>query len=348
MSYDSVIRVNPRGLVRKQLSMENSIENGATPLLNISFLVPEDGARLMAKCEFSNPVMSLKDRIAKQMLSHAFSAGEIKKGDTVVCASSGNTGCSVAFLGKKMGLRVIIVTSKKCSAEKLAHIRTYGAQLVVVEDHVNYMTEANRIASENSFFNIDQYSNPQNPQAYYLTLGPEIWEQTHGQVSHFVMTGSTFGCISGTTRYLKEKNGNIKTVLADPKESNMHKLYYDGYKAGKTNLELGDMGDFIVEGAGKSKPTICLDFSMIDDVISVTDQQAVEMCYRLAHTKGILVGGSSGLNVHAAVSLAKKLTPQDTVVTVLCDNGVKYLSKIYNTDFLSQNNINIELSQLVS
>lgn len=328
------------------MKMESSLESGVTPLIDLSFLVPEQGASLLAKCEFMNPVMSLKDRIAKQMLNHAFSTGEIKKGSTVVCASSGNTGCSVAFLGKKMGLRIIIVTSKKCSAEKLAHIQAYGAQLIVVEDRVNYMAEADRIALEHGFFNIDQYSNPQNPQAYYHTLGPEVWKQTVGQLSHFVMTGSTFGCIVGTTRYLKEQNENIKSVLADPKNSNIHKLYYQGYKAGKPHLELGEMGDFIIEGAGKSKPPACLDFSLIDDVISVTDQQAVEMCYRLAQIKGILVGGSSGLNVYAAVSLAEKLTPKDTVVTVLCDNGVKYLSKIYNTEFLSQHNIDIKLNQL--
>lgn len=325
------------------LSLKITDRIGATPLIDLTSLVRKGGGKLYAKCEFMNPGMSLKDRIAQQMVKAAIQNNELRKGGTIVCASSGNTGCSIAMLGASLGFKVIVVTSKKCSKEKLEHIKAYGAEIIITED-TKYMQVANQLAETHGYFNIDQYSNPENPQAYFESLGPEIWSQTNGKISHFVMTGSTFGCITGTGRFLKEKNPNIKVVLADPSGSNMHKYYYQSYKAGNPDLELGAMKNFIVEGAGKSKPTSCLDCKVIDDVFSTTDQESVDMCYKLAKEKGLLVGGSSGLNVHAATVLANSLDPESCVVTVLCDNGVKYLSKIYNPEFLHDNNIQVEQS----
>lgn len=313
---------------------------GTTPLIDLSSLVNSGCAKLYAKCEFMNPGMSLKDRIGQQMIRSAINSNELKEGGTIVCASSGNTGCSVAMLGAALGFKVIVVTSKKCSQEKLEHIKAYGAEIIIADDS-EYMAVANQLANENGYFNIDQYSNPQNPQAYYETLGPEIWQQTEGKVTHFVMTGSTFGCISGTGRFLKEQNAEIKVILADPAGSNMHKYFYQSYLAGNPDLELGAMENFIVEGAGKSKPTSCLDCRVIDAVYSTTDQESIDVCYKLANEKGLLVGGSSGLNVHAAIVLANSLGPESNVVTVLCDSGVKYLSKIYNPEFLHKNKIRL-------
>jgi len=320
------------------LTIENKIPGiGNTPLIDLSFLA-SGGAQIFAKCEFMNPGMSMKDRIAQQMIKVAIKRGDLKPRGTIICASSGNTGCSVAMIGASMGFAVIVVATSKCSEEKLAHIRAYGAKVIIAED-LEYMDVARKIADENGYYNIDQYSNPDNPQAYYETLGPEIWQQTQGKVTHFVMTGSTFGCITGTSRYLKERNSDIKVILADPDGSNIHKYYYQIYRKQNPALKLGEMGKFIIEGAGKSKPTSCLDCSLIDEVYKITDQQSVDMCYRVARESGILVGGSSGLNLHTAATLAGKLTPDNLVVTILCDNGVKYLSKIYSSEFLQANKI---------
>lgn len=311
---------------------------GGTPLVELSNLVKPGGARLFAKCEFLNPGMSLKDRIAKRMIQDAIDNGLLKPGGTLVCASSGNTGCAIAMLGSVHGFNVIVVTSSKCSQEKLNHIRAFGAE-VRIENDKEYMAIAAQLAKHNDYFDINQYCNPANPQAYYETLGPEIWQQSEAQVSHFVMTGSTFGCISGTGKYLKEKNPNIKVVLADPVGSNMYKYYFQSYRANNPALDLGDMDSFIIEGAGKSRPTKCLDWKVIDDVRKVSDQQSIAMCYQLLRHQGLFVGGSSGLNVHAAVELANTLPSTAMVVTILCDNGVKYLSKIYNSEYLIHNGI---------
>ena len=314
---------------------------GRTPLVDLSSFVSPGGAKLYAKCEFLNPGMSLKDRIADRMIRTAIENGELEEGGTIVCASSGNTGCSVAMLGSVMGFRVIVVTSRKCSKEKLDHIKAYRAELIIAEDS-EYMRVATQLARDNNYFDINQYCNPANPQAYYETLGPELWQQTDGKLSHFVMTGSTFGCISGTGKYLKEKNSQIRVILADPNGSNMHKYYFDGYKANKPDIELGAMKPFIIEGAGKSRPTDCLNCEIIDDVVQVSDQESVAMCHKLAEQQGIFAGGSSGLNVHASVQLANKLNSNDTVVTILCDNGIKYLSKIYNASYLSEHGIEMQ------
>ncbi|TQV77365.1 cysteine synthase family protein [Aliikangiella marina] len=317
---------------------------GKTPLINISNLVKPDGAKLLAKCEYANPGMSLKDRIASHMIHTAINNGQLKSGDTLVCASSGNTGCSVAMIGSMLGIKVIVVTSAKCSEEKQNHIKAYGAELMIMPD-TDYMAKASELAIKHGYFDINQYSNPANPEAYYKTLGPEIWQETQGKVSHFVMTGSTFGCISGTGRYLKEQNAEIRVILADPDGSNMHDYYYKSFKENDNDFAVGAMKPFIIEGAGKSKPTPCLNFNVIDDVVKVNDQEAINMCYKLANTNGLLVGGSSGLNVHAAVEIANSLTSEHIIVTLLCDNGVKYLSKIFNSRFLTQNNIKVGAAQ---
>lgn len=311
---------------------------GHTPLIDLSGLVKNNGAKLFAKCEYMNPGMSLKDRIASNMINKAIIKRELKPGGTIVCASSGNTGCSVAMFGAKFGFNVIVVTSDKCSLEKLNHIKSYGAKILIVGND-EYMRVADELAEEHGHFNINQYSNPDNPEAYFETLGPEIWSETQGEITHFVMTGSTFGCITGTGRYLKSKNPAVQILLSDPEGSNMYKFFHQAFKRGRLDLDLGAMGNFIIEGAGKSKPTDCLDCNVIDDVVQVTDQESIDMCRHLAKHQGLLVGGSSGLNVHAAVQLANTLTKDNTVVTVLCDSGVKYLSKIYNDNYLQSHNI---------
>lgn len=300
---------------------------GSTPLIKIS-----DGqVPVYAKCEHMNPGLSLKDRIARNILELAINRKDIATDSTIVCASSGNTGFSVAMVAAHYRIKTIIVTSEKCSEEKRRSIKSLGATLIIRPED-EYMAYANDYAIKNNYFNIDQYNNPDNPASYYQTLGPELWKQTAGKITHFVMTGSTYGCISGTGRFLKEKNPAIQVVLVDPFGSRI-----SSYFPGQT--ENPDSTPTIIEGAGKGAPTQCLNFSVIDRVIKVSDRDAVATCHALAKEKGIIVGGSSGLNVFAAQNLAKELGSGNVVVTVLCDHGSKYLSKIYNPEFLKSKNL---------
>ncbi|NEP73650.1 MAG: cysteine synthase family protein [Okeania sp. SIO2G4] len=318
---------------------------GNTPLIDLTRLVSENSAELYAKCEFINPGFSLKDRMANYILDVAEAQGKLKRGDVIVCSSSGNTGCSFAMLGKIRGYHVVIVTSNKCSIEKQNHIKALNADLIIVTQDT-YMSYGENYAKENGYFDVNQYNNIYNPEAYYQTLGPEIWKQTNGEITHFVMTGSTFGCISGTGSFLKECNPKVKVILADPVNSNIYAYYYSNYSNSKNDLSLNSsLGQFsIIEGAGKSAPTKCLNFSVIDEVVKVSDEEAISTCHQLAKDEGLLVGGSSGLNVFAAKLIANRLDRKQVVVTVLCDSGIKYLSKIYNQEFLSKNGLKIESS----
>ncbi len=312
---------------------------GYTPLVDLSNCCDPNSAKLYAKCEFLNPGYSMKDCIAQYILNQAEANKKLTKGDTIVCASSGNTGCSFAMLGSLKGYNVIVVTSQKCSLEKQNHIRSFNAQLMVVSEGHDYMEYAHQLACKHNYFKVDQYNNPNNPEIYYKTLDPEIWEQTNGRITHFVMTGSTFGCITGTAKFLKEQNHEIKVILADPLHSNIYEYYYHGYCQDKSDYIVNKNQPYIIEGAGKYKPTKCLDFSLIDEVIQVSDEQAISMCYKLLQTEGILVGGSSGLNIFASKCIAEQLDEESVVVTILCDSGIKYLSKIYNPEFLRESQI---------
>ncbi len=305
---------------------------GNTPLIDLTKMVGENSAYLYAKCEFMNPGLSLKDRMANHILDIAEAQGQLKRGDVIVCSSSGNTGCSFAILGKIRGYQVVIVTSEKCSIEKQNHIKALNAELIVV-DRDSYMSYGTDYAKKNGYFDVDQYNNIYNPEAYYKTLGPEIWKDTNGEITHFVMTGSTFGCISGTGRFLKECNPKIQVILADPVCSNIYNYYYSNVK-NDLSFNLVSEQFSIIEGAGKSKPTKCLNFSVIDEVIKISDEEAISTCHQLANDEGLLVGGSSGINVFAAKFIANRLNKKGVVVTILCDSGIKYISKIYNKEFL--------------
>jgi len=313
---------------------------GSTPLVDISRLAnPKvDGIKVLAKCEFFNPGFSMKDRIVKNIFDKAEEAGLLKPGGTVVAASSGNTGAAVAMLAAMRGYKAVITTSPKCSEEKMSSIRAYGAKLIISksglpESHPeSYMNLAVKLAEENEgWFDVNQYDNLDNPDGHFRTLGPEIWEQTVGRVTHFVAGGSTGGTISGTGRFLKEKNPDVKCILADPKGS----IFYDFFISQKTV----PAKKFLVEGVGKGSIPGCMDFSVIDHVIQVSDQQSFQRCHQLAKIEGLMVGGSSGLNTDAAIRLANQLEEPAVIVTVLCDLGVKYLSKVYNENWLAENNI---------
>ena len=307
---------------------------GSTPLVDITNVcVPgHPNTKILGKCEFLNPGYSMKDRIIKNIFDMAEASGKLKPGMTVVAASSGNTGCSVALMCAIKGYKAVVITNKKCSEEKCASIRAYGAELIVSEDGKCYMEMETDLAKRNpNWFSVNQYDNLDNPAAHFKTTGPEIWDQTKGTVTHFVAAGSTGGTISGIGGYLKSKSQDTTVVLADPLGS-----IFAGYKS---NGKIGSSKSFLVEGVGKNNIPGAMNFDIIDSTITVTDRDAFKMCKTIASKTGLFVGGSSGLNVHAASEIARNSKEEITIVTMLCDLGVKYLSKVYNEDYLRENDL---------
>jgi cysteine synthase len=318
---------------------------GNTPLLDLTHLAsPQvDGVRVLAKAEFMNPGFSIKDRIASHILSEAEKEGVLKPGGTVVAASSGNTGAATAMICAMRGYKAVIITSAKCSQEKRDAITAYGAELLVQpcvpsSDPRNYMNVARTYLEEHpDAFDMDQYDNPRNPRAYILSLGPEIMEQTGGKVTHFVAAGSTGGTISGTGRYLKSVKPDVQVVLSDPIGS----IFYQYFRNG----EVGRAEPFLVEGVGKGNIPKALNMGVVDQSIRVTDGDAFSMCHYLAHTEGIMAGGSAGLNVFAALQLANSVTEPATIVTVMPDGGLKYLSKVYSHEWLAAHGVTLDLAR---
>eukprot|EP00740_Mantoniella_antarctica_P004475 CAMPEP_0181366236 /NCGR_PEP_ID=MMETSP1106-20121128/10568_1 /TAXON_ID=81844 /ORGANISM="Mantoniella antarctica, Strain SL-175" /LENGTH=354 /DNA_ID=CAMNT_0023481515 /DNA_START=49 /DNA_END=1113 /DNA_ORIENTATION=- len=290
----------------------------------------------MAKCEYLNPSGSIKDRIAAHIVDCAEQDGRLKPGDTLVASTSGNTGAAVAMVAAIRGYGYIAITNAKCSQEKRDSMAAYGGKLIVAQDGLaadhpeHYVNlEATLCARRSDYFPINQYENPDNPGAYYQTLGPEIWRQTGGGVTHFIAGGSTGGTVTGTGRFLKEASrGRCKVLMPDPVGSVMLGAYHgDG-----TAVVIGALAakSYAVEGVGKDSVPGCVDFSIVDAMLSVTDKQCFDMCLRLSREEGLLTGGSSGLNMHAAVELSGRCKPGAVIVVVLPDSGVKYLSKIYS------------------
>jgi cystathionine beta-synthase len=267
----------------------------------------------------------------------------LKPGGTIIENTSGNTGAAVAMIAAIRGYRAILTMPDKVSTEKQNALKAYGAEIVIAptsaapDSPEHYVNIAKRLAEETpNSFRINQYDNPLNPQAHYLTTAPEIWEQTGGRVDYFIASGSTGGTISGVGHYLKERNPNVKVIMPDPIGS----IYYEYFKTGK--VPVGGNCCYNLEGIGEDHVTKAIDFSVIDEVIQVTDKDAFAAGRLLARKEGILAGGSSGANVWAAVELAKKLKSPATIVTVLPDGGIKYLSKMYNDEWMKS--VGLEIS----
>mmetsp|Transcript_3449 Transcript_3449/g.6539 ORF Transcript_3449/g.6539 Transcript_3449/m.6539 type:complete len:463 (-) Transcript_3449:368-1756(-) len=380
---------------------------------------PDKAIRILGKAEFNNPGMSHKDRIAKRMLECAVEQKELQPGQTIIAASSGNTGASLALVGQQMGYPVVIITDSKCSTEKKAAIRSYGAELWVlykgfdVADGISKLqideTNATSVSLRNqlhqkvlseklkdprykcdymkiesyakemdpkNYFSAAQYDNHENLVAHYESTGHEIFLQTAKRVTHFVMAASTGGTVMGVGKTLKESKPSVKILLSDPKFSRLYAYWQQQanpefnmqehidlldqeISERKSKLPSGhDRVDVMVEGAGKGRPTVVMMESdrvlpTVDDVVVVEDIDAFAQCRKLADDLGLLVGGSAGLNIAAASKvaddiLAHRLTScqefqESIIVTLLCDHGIKYLSKIYNDSWLSQNFTETEL-----
>jgi len=314
-------------------------------LVDISSITKNPMVTILGKCEFFNPSYSVKDRIVKHILDCAERSGDLKQGYTIVCASSGNTAASVAMFAACRGYKAILITNTKCSKEKVDAIKSYGAEVIITESGVptnspeHYMNmEISLCKEREDYFSVNQYTNIQNTDAHYNTLGPEIWSQTKGKVDYFVAGSSTGGTFAGTTKYLKEMNPNIKCILPDPNGSVIWKFVNEGAKV--------DKGKILVEGVGKDQIPALLNIDQIDECHVVEDQNSFNMCHILARKEGLLVGGSAGMNVYCAKKIADNLETDDpvTIVTILCDSGIKYLSKIYNEEWLNENGLTL-LSQ---
>uniref|UniRef100_A0A7S2CK18 cystathionine beta-synthase n=1 Tax=Octactis speculum TaxID=3111310 RepID=A0A7S2CK18_9STRA len=314
---------------------------GATPLVELTSLATLNNLRpdvkIFLKCEFMNPGNSIKDRIAEHILNEAERTGKIQPGGTVVAASSGNTAAAFAMLCAARGYKAVVITNTKCSDEKVAALTAYGAKAIVTRagvppDHPeHYQNVEDRLVAENpGWFGVNQYDNPLNPEAYYHTLAPEIWAQSEGKVTHFFAAASTGGTITGIGTYLKEKtNGAVRVISPDPVGSIFSNFWETG--------EVGPCKSFEVEGVGKDSIPKAMNFDIIDEMPSYTDKESFQMCRLLAAKEGLVCGGSTGLNVHAALEVAKTLDGPATLVCVAPDSGIKYLSKIYNDTWMASN-----------
>jgi len=313
---------------------------GGTPMIDLSAFSANPRVKIYGKCEYLNPSGSIKDRIAQEILSRALETGELKPGMTVVAATSGNTGAAIAMACAIRGFPYIVITNKKTSKEKIDAMRAYGGEVIVAPsgvpaDHPDHYQniEATMCAKNPNYYGVNQYDNPYNADAYEKTLGPEIWSQTKGKVTHFVAGGSTGGTITGTGRYLKSVDPTIKIVLADPKGSVLWDYFVNDVPEDELQAKSWE-----VEGVGKDSIPGVLDTDVIDGAVQGDDKSSFRTVRMVAESSGVLLGGSSGLNLHAARVLSSHIK-EGVICTVLCDSGVKYLSKIFNDDWLQAKNL---------
>jgi cystathionine beta-synthase len=305
---------------------------GNTPLVELNSVVPEGAGRVVAKIEYLNPGGSSKDRIAVKMIDAAEASGELKPGGTIVEPTSGNTGVGLALVAQRRGYKCIFVCPDKVSEDKRNVLRAYGADVVVCptavapDDPASYYSVSNRLVEEiDGAWKPDQYSNPMGPESHYETTGPEIWNDTDGTVTHFVAGVGTGGTITGAGRYLKEASaqrpeGVVKIVGADPEGS-----VYSG----------GTGRPYLVEGVGEDFWPSAYDPTVPDEIIAVSDADSFDMTRRLAREEALLVGGSCGMAVVAAIEVAQKAGPDSLVVVLLPDGGRGYMSKVFNDAWMS-------------
>ena len=310
---------------------------GWTPLVRLARVAAGVRGRVYGKAEFMNPGGSVKDRIGLAMIEAAEADGRLRPGGTIVEGTSGNTGLALAMAAASRGYRCVFTMPDKMSQEKVKLLRAFGAEVVITPtavppDHPDhYVNRAKSIAEATpGGFLADQFCNRANPEAHYRTTGPEIWEQTDGAVTHFFAGAGTGGTISGTGKYLKERNPDVQVIGVDPVGS-----VIAGYHAtGKT----GEGAPYKVEGLGNDKIPGTLDLEYVDQYVTVTDGESFRMARRLVVEEGLFVGGSSGLIVHAAVEQARRMDDPDAcVVAVLCDWGERYLTKQYDDEWMRNN-----------
>jgi cystathionine beta-synthase len=310
---------------------------GNTPLVKINNITKKHKikAQIFAKMESLNPGYSVKDRIGISMIDWAEKEGVLKKGGTIIEATSGNTGIGLALTAAVRGYKCIFVLTDKVSVEKVRYLKAMGADVVVVPaaakpgspDH--YHETARRIHEQtpNSFYP-DQYEHPANPAAHYRTTGPEIWKDTEGKITHFVAGIGTGGTISGTGRYLKEQNPKIRIIGADP--------YGSIFKTYKESGRVPEATPYLVEGIGQALPVGNANIKVIDEIINITDRESFELARELGKREGIFCGGSTGTNFAATLKVAKDLDESAVVVFIVCDTGEHYLTKFHSDEWMKE------------
>ncbi len=310
---------------------------GNTPLIRLNSVSEATGCDILGKAEFLNPGGSVKDRAALYIIKDAEERGLLKPGGTVVEGTAGNTGIGLAHICNAKGYRCLIVIPDTQSQEKIDLLRTLGAEVrpvpaVPYRDPNNYVKLSGRIAADldNAIW-ANQFDNLANRLAHYETTGPEIWAQTDGVIDGWVAATGTGGTYAGVATFLKEKNPAIRCVVADPMGSGL----YSYIKTGEVNIE----GNSITEGIGNSRITANMEGVPIDDAIQIADPEALRTLYHLLYKEGLFMGGSVGINVAAAVKLAEQLGPGHTIVTVLCDGGSRYQSRIYSRPWLESKDL---------
>jgi len=304
---------------------------GNTPLILLRRASEETGCRILGKAEFMNPGGSVKDRAALAIIDDAEARGTLKPGGTIVEGTAGNTGIGLTLVAHARGYRSVIVMPDTQSREKIDTLRMIGADLRLVpakpySDPANYVRYSERLAQELGAVWANQFDNVANRHGHYATTGPEIWRQTEGTVDAFTCSCGTGGTLAGVSGALKERRPGVRIVLADPEGSGL----YGWVKGGDLSVQ----GSSVTEGIGQSRVTGNLEGAVIDDAVRVPDREALEQVFGLLQHEGLSVGGSAGLNVAAAVQVARGLGPGHTVVTILCDSGARYQSKLFNPAFL--------------
>ena len=317
---------------------------GNTPLIRLNNASEITGCEIYGKAEFMNPGGSVKDRAGKAIIEHAEKSGNLKIGGTIVEGTAGNTGISLAMCANARGYKTVIVLPETQSQEKKDMLRICGADLRLVpavpyKDPNNYVRYSEKLANDLSKENSDgviwanQFDNVANQEGHYETTGPEIWKQTKGNIDGFICSVGSGGTIAGISRYLKEQKTDITIGLSDPLGSALYNYYENG--------ELKSEGNSISEGIGQGRITANLDYAKIDKAFQVSDQEALPIIFGLHSEEGLLLGGSSAINVAGAIHLAKHLGPGKTIVTILCDSGSRYFTKLWNPEFLKEKNLPI-------
>jgi len=315
---------------------------GNTPLIRLRRLSELTGSEILGKAEFMNPGGSVKDRAALGIIEDAEARGLLRPGGTIVEGTAGNTGIGLTVIGHARGYHTVIVIPETQSREKIDLLRTLSAEVLTVPEKPysnpgNYNHVARRMAEEKGWFWANQFDNTANRLIHYRTTGPEIWEQTAGKVSAFVSAVGTGGTLGGTTLYLKERNPQVFVGCADPYGAAMWSWFTNG------NTETND-GDSFAEGIGQGRVTKNLEGIAVDRAWRIPDQDALTILYQLLREEGLFLGLSSGINAAGAVRLALERGPGQTIVTILCDSGAKYQSRIFNPEWLAANGLRADLS----
>ena len=310
---------------------------GNTPLVRLQRVTAGLRGLILAKVEYMNPGGSVKDRIGVRIIEEAEQSGRLRPGGTIVESTSGNTGMGLALVASVKGYKMVFTLPDKMSMEKIRLLRAFGAEVIVTPTAVphdspeSYTEVAKRIARETpNAVLADQYDNPRNPESHYATTGPEIWDQTAGQITHFICGIGTGGTISGTGKFLKEKNPKIRVIGIDPRGSALREYFYT-----KNMTPLPKT--YKVEGIGQDYIPGVLDFTFIDEVIEADDRESFLMARRLTREEGILAGGSAGTAVAGMLKIASRFNDGDVVVVLLPDTGERYISKIYSDEWMREN-----------